>query len=208
MKGSTIDRRKIVDLDPAAALADNVGMILIGLDVAPDTRCTGNMSDDLGVTGIRDLGDARSCIEADERILAPGRGRVAPAIRSIGCGRIEFIESDPAAKRDPRRGKRDTRAAAFGLEPTISRIGILVVSLEFRVGMGALLGPDRLAFGRTIQIRAGRARNRRVEIVIRQGLGEGVKDKLEILRAEDPVLYEEVRQELIERFELSPDEIF
>jgi chemotaxis protein MotB len=55
---------------------------------------------------------------------------------------------------------------------------------------------------------AGRARNRRVEIVIRQGLGEDVKEKLEILRAEDPTLYEEVRQELIERFELSPDEVF
>ena len=55
---------------------------------------------------------------------------------------------------------------------------------------------------------AGRARNRRVEIVIRQGLGDDVKEKLEILRAEDPSLYEEVRQELIERFELSPDEIF
>jgi len=55
---------------------------------------------------------------------------------------------------------------------------------------------------------AGRARNRRVEVVIRQGLGEDVKEKLEILRAEDPTLYQEVRKELIERFELSPDEIF
>ncbi len=55
---------------------------------------------------------------------------------------------------------------------------------------------------------AGRARNRRVEIVIRQGLGDDVKEKLEILRAEDPSLYQEVRQELIERFELSSDEVF
>ena len=35
-----------------------------------------------------------------------------------------------------------------------------------------------------------------------------MKEKLEILRAEDPTLYQEVRKELIERFELSPDEIF
>ena len=55
---------------------------------------------------------------------------------------------------------------------------------------------------------AGRARNRRVEIVIRQGLNDDVKDELEVLRSEDPILYEQVRQELIERFELSPDEVF
>ena len=55
---------------------------------------------------------------------------------------------------------------------------------------------------------AGRARNRRVEIVIRQGLGDEVLDELEVLRAEDPALYQQVREELIERFELSPEEIF
>jgi hypothetical protein len=49
---------------------------------------------------------------------------------------------------------------------------------------------------------------RRVEIVIRQGLNDDVKDELEGLRSEDPVLYEQVRQELIERFELSPEEVF
>jgi chemotaxis protein MotB len=55
---------------------------------------------------------------------------------------------------------------------------------------------------------AGRARNRRVEIVIHQGLGEEVKEELEVLRGEDPTAYERVRRELIERFELSPDEVF
>ncbi len=55
---------------------------------------------------------------------------------------------------------------------------------------------------------AGRARNRRVEIVIHQGLSEDVQQELEVLRAEDPRAYEAVRQDLIQRFELSPEEIF
>lgn len=54
----------------------------------------------------------------------------------------------------------------------------------------------------------GRARNRRVEIVVHQGLNEDVKQELEVLRSESPATYERVRQELIERFELSPDEVF
>ena len=55
---------------------------------------------------------------------------------------------------------------------------------------------------------AGRARNRRVEIVIHQGLNEDTKRELEVLRAEDPAAFQRVRQELIQRFELNPDEIF
>lgn len=55
---------------------------------------------------------------------------------------------------------------------------------------------------------AGKARNRRVEVVIHQGLGADVKNDLEILKNEFPATYENVRQELIQRFELSPEEIF
>jgi chemotaxis protein MotB len=55
---------------------------------------------------------------------------------------------------------------------------------------------------------AGRARNRRVEIVIHQGLDEDAKRELEVLRAEDPAAFQQVREELIQRFELNPDEIF
>lgn len=55
---------------------------------------------------------------------------------------------------------------------------------------------------------AGRARNRRVEILINQGLGEEVVEKLEVLRVENPEAFERTRQELIERFDLSPDEVF
>lgn len=55
---------------------------------------------------------------------------------------------------------------------------------------------------------AGRARNRRVEIVIHQGLSDDVKQELEVLRSENPDAYNRVRQEIIERFELSPEEVF
>lgn len=54
----------------------------------------------------------------------------------------------------------------------------------------------------------GRARNRRVEIVIHQGLGDDVRKDLEALRRDDPIGYEGVRRTLIERFDLAPDEIF
>ena len=56
--------------------------------------------------------------------------------------------------------------------------------------------------------RAGRTRNRRVEVVIRQGLDEEAKRELEVLRNMDPAAYQAVRRELMETFDLSPDEIF
>ena len=55
---------------------------------------------------------------------------------------------------------------------------------------------------------AGKARNRRVEVVVHQGLGAEVKDDLEVLKNEFPAAYENVRRELIQRFELTPEEIF
>ncbi len=54
----------------------------------------------------------------------------------------------------------------------------------------------------------GRARNRRVEIVIHQGLGDDVRKDLEALRRDDPTAYEGVRRTLMERFDLGPEEIF
>ena len=55
---------------------------------------------------------------------------------------------------------------------------------------------------------AGKARNRRVEVVVHQGLDAQVREDLEVLKGEFPALYEDVRQELMQRFELSPEEIF
>lgn len=54
----------------------------------------------------------------------------------------------------------------------------------------------------------GRARNRRVEIVVHQGLGDDVRKDLEALRRDDPSAYEGVRRTLMERFDLAPNEIF
>ena len=55
---------------------------------------------------------------------------------------------------------------------------------------------------------AGKARNRRVEVLIDQGLNEAVEKDLEVLRTEDPTLYQQIKGEMIYRFELQPDEIF
>ena len=55
---------------------------------------------------------------------------------------------------------------------------------------------------------AGKARNRRVEVAVHQGLSERVKSDLEILKTEFPNTYENVRRDLIQTFELSPEEIF
>lgn len=55
---------------------------------------------------------------------------------------------------------------------------------------------------------AGKARNRRVEVVVHQGLDEEVRGELEVLKGEFPALYENVRQEILETFELSAEEIF
>lgn len=55
---------------------------------------------------------------------------------------------------------------------------------------------------------AGKSRNRRVEVVVNQGLSSEVQGELEVLKEEFPALYEDVRQELLQRFELSPEEIF
>ena len=55
---------------------------------------------------------------------------------------------------------------------------------------------------------AGKARNRRVEVAVHQGLSQQVKSDLEILKTEFPNTYENVRRDLIQTFELSPEEIF
>jgi len=55
---------------------------------------------------------------------------------------------------------------------------------------------------------SGRTRNRRVEIVVHQGLDDDTRQELEVLKNTDPALYQQVQQELMQRFDLSPSEIF
>jgi len=54
----------------------------------------------------------------------------------------------------------------------------------------------------------GRVKNRRVEVVIQQGLGTDVKQQLDALRRSDAESFDRVRTELVRRFDLKPDEIY
>ena len=54
----------------------------------------------------------------------------------------------------------------------------------------------------------GRVKNRRVEVVIEQGLGDDVKHDLDALRSSDAESFDRVRTELMRRFNLKPDEIY
>ncbi len=50
-------------------------------------------------------------------------------------------------------------------------------------------------------------KNRRVEVVVDQGLGD-VKRDLDALRGNDAEAFDRVRTELMRRFNLKPDEIY
>ena len=54
----------------------------------------------------------------------------------------------------------------------------------------------------------GRIRNRRVEVVVEQGLGADVKHDLDALRSGDAEGFDRVRTELVRRFNLKPDEVY
>ena len=53
-----------------------------------------------------------------------------------------------------------------------------------------------------------RALNRRVEIVIRQGVDQNTREKLDDLKEENPQVYQELDIKLTPRFDIRPDEIF
>jgi len=55
---------------------------------------------------------------------------------------------------------------------------------------------------------SNRSRNRRVEIVISQGLDQEADDQLNAIKNIDPGLYNEIKSEFQTRFQLSKDEIF
>lgn len=54
----------------------------------------------------------------------------------------------------------------------------------------------------------GRAKNRRVEIVIQQGVGEDLRQDLQVLKKESPELYQSLKLEDEAQFQLKPNEIF
>jgi chemotaxis protein MotB len=80
----------------------------------------------------------------------------------------------------------------------------------------AVINPRRISisgFGDTQPLDSnetanGRAKNRRVEIVIQQGLAEGMKNDLELLEEEDPDYYQSLELENTPVFKLDSNEIF
>ena len=54
----------------------------------------------------------------------------------------------------------------------------------------------------------GRARNRRVEIVVEQGNDQETKESLEVLKTEDPELFKSLQLETEDAFQLRPSEVF
>jgi len=80
----------------------------------------------------------------------------------------------------------------------------------------AVINPRRISisgFGDTKPLgsnetSAGRAKNRRVEIVIQQGLDEGMQNDLELLREDDPDYYQSLELENTPVFKLDSSEIF
>jgi len=80
----------------------------------------------------------------------------------------------------------------------------------------AVINPRRISisgFGDTKPLgsnetSAGRAKNRRVEIVIQQGLDEGMQNDLELLKEDDPDYYQSLELENTPVFKLDSSEIF
>jgi chemotaxis protein MotB len=54
----------------------------------------------------------------------------------------------------------------------------------------------------------GRAKNRRVEIIVHQGIDKSLKEEIQVLKYEDKELYKTLNLEEELLFDLRPDEIF
>ena len=90
------------------------------------------------------------------------------------------------------------------------------VSVAHELFSGGILKPDRFrisGFGDVRPVdsndtREGRAKNRRVEIVVHQGLDENLKEEIQVLKQEDRALYDSLQLDEEVLFDLRPDEIF
>src|SRR5690606_20961667 len=71
--------REVDDLDAAAALGPGVGVRAEHADVAPQAGGPRDLSDEDRVARLRDLDDRGAVRVAEQRVLAPGRRRVAEA---------------------------------------------------------------------------------------------------------------------------------
>lgn len=90
------------------------------------------------------------------------------------------------------------------------------VSVAEQLFSGNILDPARFVvsgYGSTRPLDSndtseGRAKNRRVEIVINQGLDADTKKELRVLKEDDPALYESLNLNEEPLFDLKPNEIF
>ena len=90
------------------------------------------------------------------------------------------------------------------------------VSVAHELFSGGILKPSRFrisGFGDVKPVdsnetKEGRAKNRRVEIVVHQGLDENLKEEIQVLKHENKELYDSLQLDEEVLFDLRPDELF
>lgn len=90
------------------------------------------------------------------------------------------------------------------------------VSVAHELFSGGILKPERFriaGFGDVRPVESndtkeGRAKNRRVEIIVHQGIDQDLKEEIQVLKHEDKELYDSLNLEEEVLFDLRPDEIF
>lgn len=132
-------------------------------------------------------------IQEMSRVLASKQGRV------MVHGHTDNI---PIATRKFRSNWELSTARAVSVAHELFTSGELDPS---RVQVSGFAATKPLAKNDSV---SGRARNRRVEIVIHQGLDEETKQDLEALKKESPELYQELQLDPSTQFDLSKGDIF
>lgn len=90
------------------------------------------------------------------------------------------------------------------------------VSVAHELFSGGILKPERFRISGFGDVRPvdtndtseGRAKNRRVEIIVHQGLDQDLKEEIEVLKQEDRELYDSLQLDEQVLFDLKPEEIF
>lgn len=143
--------------------------------------------------------------------LAPQYVRVFRDVRNILSTKDGKISVEGHTDNDP------INTARFRSNWDLSSARAVSVAHELMKGEGGLPA-NRLEVSGFAETRplapnltpAGKARNRRVEIIVRQGWTQQVRNELETLKEESPELYQELEQDLEEQplFRLDTNEIF
>ncbi len=102
---TVVDLTHVHDLNTRPPFTDNIGVILIHLDVVPEAvRATDDLNN-LGIAGIGNFHECRTVGQSHQRILAARGGDVSPAV--IACGGIagETAQRQPTHERYTVAGK-------------------------------------------------------------------------------------------------------